>query len=98
MKGSHPLSQPNSNWPSIFSKPLSGILVECDTSIKAIILKIDSEKHDFLQTLVIKESMLSRLNASLEEVCIFGGGLLFFFFSLFSLFNGLSFRLIIISR
>ncbi len=52
------------------------MLVECDPSIKAIILKIDSERHDFIvedlddQTLVIKESMLSRLKARLEEVCV----------------------------
>lgn len=52
----------------------AGVLVECDPSIKAIILKIDHDKHDFIvedlddQTLVIKESQLGRLKARLEEV------------------------------
>lgn len=52
----------------------AGVLVECDPSIKAIILKIDQEKHDFIvedlddQTLVIKESQLQKLKARLEEV------------------------------
>lgn len=50
------------------------MLVECDPSIKSIIVKIDSEKHDFIveelddQTLVIKESMLQVLKMRLEEV------------------------------
>lgn len=53
----------------------AGVLIECDPSIKAIILKIDQEKHDYIvedlddQTLVIKESQLQRLKARLEEVC-----------------------------
>ncbi len=53
-----------------------GVLVECDPSIKAIILKIDHEKHDYIvedlddQTLVIKESQLQRLKVRLGEVCI----------------------------
>lgn len=52
-----------------------GVLVECDPSIKAIILKIDHESHDYIiedlddETLVIKESMLPRLKARLDEVC-----------------------------
>lgn len=51
-----------------------GVLVECDPSIKAIILKIDQDKHDFIvedlddQTLVVKESQLQKLKARLEEV------------------------------
>lgn len=51
-----------------------GVLVECDPSIKAIILKIDHESHDYIiedlddETLVIKESMLPRLKARLDEV------------------------------
>ncbi|KAL6712746.1 TFIIH complex subunit tfb5 [Lecanora helva] len=50
-----------------------GVLVECDPSIKAIILKIDQEKHDYIvedlddQTLVIKETQLQRLKARLAE-------------------------------
>ena len=52
----------------------AGVLVECDPSIKAIVLKIDQEKHDYIvedlddQTLVIKEAQLQRLKARLEEV------------------------------
>ena len=55
---------------------LAGVLVECDPSIKAIILKIDQEKHDYIvedlddQTLVIKESQLQRLKVRLGEVCV----------------------------
>ena len=54
----------------------TGVLVECDPSIKAIILKIDQEKHDYIvedlddQTLVIKESQLQRLKVRLGEVCV----------------------------
>jgi len=54
----------------------SGVLVECDASIKAIILKIDQDKHDYIvedldeRTLVIKENQLSSLKARLEEVII----------------------------
>jgi TFIIH basal transcription factor complex TTD-A subunit len=57
--------------------PLPGVLVECDPSIKAIILKIDQDKHDYIvedlddQTLVIKESQLPNLKARLEEVWLF---------------------------
>jgi TFIIH basal transcription factor complex TTD-A subunit len=51
--------------------------VECDPSIKSIIVKIDSEKNDFIveelddQTLVIKEGMLQLLKMRLDEVCCF---------------------------
>ena len=51
-----------------------GVLVECDPSIKAIILKIDQDRHNYIvedlddQTLVIKEDQLSSLKARLEEV------------------------------
>ena len=50
------------------------MLVECDPSIKAIILKIDSERHDFIvedlddSALVIKEKQLPLLKARLDEV------------------------------
>ncbi len=52
----------------------SGVLIECDPSIKAIILKIDRDAHDYIvedlddQTLVIKESQLQRLKVRLDEV------------------------------
>ncbi|KAL8931772.1 MAG: hypothetical protein Q9211_006738 [Gyalolechia sp. 1 TL-2023] len=55
-------------------KAVKGVLIECDPSIKAIILKIDQEHHDYIvedlddQTLVIKESQLLRLKEKLEEV------------------------------
>ncbi|CAL8584710.1 TFIIH complex subunit tfb5 [Xanthoria parietina] len=55
-------------------KAVKGVLVECDPSIKAIILKIDHDKHDYIvedlddQHLVIKESQLPRLKERLEEV------------------------------
>lgn len=54
-------------------RAMKGVLVQCDPSIKAIILKIDTDKHDYIiedlddQTLVVKESMLGRLKARLEE-------------------------------
>lgn len=50
------------------------MLVECDPSIKSIIVKIDSERNDFIvedlddQTLIIKEGMLSVLKMRLDEV------------------------------
>ncbi|KAL8812374.1 MAG: hypothetical protein Q9223_007311, partial [Gallowayella weberi] len=50
------------------------VLINCDPSIKAIILKIDQEHHDYIvedlddETLVIKESQLPRLKERLEEV------------------------------
>ena len=54
-------------------KAMKGVLVQCDPSIKAIILKIDADRHDYIiedlddQTLVIKETMLGILKARLEE-------------------------------
>lgn len=51
------------------------MLIECDPSIKAIIVKIDSDDHAFIveelddQTLVIKENMLPILKRKLDEVC-----------------------------
>jgi len=48
--------------------------VECDASIKAIIVKIDSERHDYIieelddVTLVIKENMLKQLKLQLDEM------------------------------
>ncbi|KAI9887560.1 MAG: TFIIH complex subunit tfb5 [Watsoniomyces obsoletus] len=54
-------------------KAVKGVLVECDPSIKAIILKIDAVHHDFIvedlddQTLVIKESKLKELKQRLDS-------------------------------
>jgi len=54
-------------------RAIRGVLVECDPSIKAIIVKIDSEQNDFIveelddQTLVIKEGMVQTLKMRLED-------------------------------
>ncbi|KAI9710603.1 MAG: TFIIH complex subunit tfb5 [Chrysothrix sp. TS-e1954] len=54
-------------------KATRGVLVECDPSIKAIIMKIDSEHHDFIiddlddETVVVKESKLPELKQRLKE-------------------------------
>ncbi|KAL1619031.1 hypothetical protein SLS54_006882 [Diplodia seriata] len=53
---------------------LKGILVQCDESIKTIIVKIDSELNDFIiedlddETLVIKAEKLRELKRRLNEV------------------------------
>jgi len=50
------------------------VLVQCDASIKAIIAKIDSERHDYIiedlddETVVIKETKLAELKAKLADV------------------------------
>lgn len=63
------------SWPSVTQLTRwQGVLVECDPSIKAIILKIDQDKHDYIvedlddQTLMVKETQLPKLKARLEEV------------------------------
>ncbi|PQE17794.1 hypothetical protein CJF31_00005519 [Rutstroemia sp. NJR-2017a BVV2] len=55
-------------------RAIRGVLVECDPSIKSIIVKIDAdEQHAYIvedlddQTLVIKENMLTMLKARLED-------------------------------
>lgn len=64
---------------------IPGVLVECDPSIKAIILKIDQDKHDYIvedlddQTLVIKESQLPRLKQRLEEASLVFFSIFFWF-------------------
>jgi TFIIH basal transcription factor complex TTD-A subunit len=51
-----------------------GVLIECDPAIKAIILKIDEEQHNYVmedlddQHLMIKENQLNSLKKRLEEV------------------------------
>ncbi|CAL3972735.1 hypothetical protein PZA11_004224 [Diplocarpon coronariae] len=55
-------------------RAIRGVLVECDPSIKSIIVKIDSADHAFIveelddQTLVIKENMLPILKQKLDDV------------------------------
>lgn len=55
-------------------RAIRGVLVQCDPSIKSIIVKIDSDKHEYIieelddQTLVVKENMLGELKRKLDEV------------------------------
>lgn len=55
-------------------KIFPGVLVQCDPSIKSIIVKIDAEEHAFIveelddQTLVIKENMMTTLKMRLDDV------------------------------
>ncbi|RMJ23040.1 hypothetical protein PHISP_06099 [Aspergillus sp. HF37] len=56
-------------------RAVRGVLVECDPSVKAIILKYDEEQHDYVvedldddRHLVIKESQLQNLKARLGRV------------------------------
>lgn len=51
-------------------------MIECDPSVKAIILKYDEERHDYVvedlddeRHLVIKESQLQNLKERLGRVC-----------------------------
>lgn len=53
----------------------TGVLIECDPSVKAIILKYDEERHDYIvedldddRHLVIKESQLENLKFRLGKV------------------------------
>ncbi|ESZ94437.1 RNA polymerase II transcription factor B subunit 5 [Sclerotinia borealis F-4128] len=55
-------------------RAIRGVLVECDPSIKSIIIKIDADSsHAYIvedlddETLVIKENMLGMLKTRLEE-------------------------------
>ncbi|KAJ5161343.1 General transcription and DNA repair factor IIH subunit tfb5 [Penicillium capsulatum] len=54
-------------------RAVRGLLIECDPSIKALILKYDEERHDYIvedlddeNHLVIKESQLENLKARLD--------------------------------
>lgn len=53
----------------------TGLLIECDPSIKSMILKYDEERHDYIvedlddeNHLVIKESQLQNLKVRLDQV------------------------------
>ncbi|OJI99768.1 hypothetical protein ASPVEDRAFT_81359 [Aspergillus versicolor CBS 583.65] len=53
-------------------RAVRGVLIECDPSVKAIILKCDEERHDYIvedldddRHLVIKESQLQNLKLRL---------------------------------
>lgn len=52
------------------------MLIECDPSIKSIIVNIDSVNHDYIiedlddERVVVKETMVAALKIRLEEVCV----------------------------
>ncbi|KAL5614310.1 hypothetical protein BROUX41_004418 [Berkeleyomyces rouxiae] len=54
-------------------RAIRGVLVECDPSIKSIIVNIDSARHDFIiedldeNRVVIKENMVAILKEKLEQ-------------------------------
>lgn len=66
----------NINGPKAYTKFsfCLGVLIECDPSIKSIIVQIDAEDHAYIveelddQTLVVKENMLTSLKLKLDEV------------------------------
>lgn len=53
---------------------IPGVLIECDPSIKSIIVNIDSANHDYIiedldeERVVVKETMVAALKLKLEEV------------------------------
>ncbi|KAI1763951.1 transcription factor TFIIH complex subunit Tfb5-domain-containing protein [Hypoxylon sp. FL1150] len=55
---------------------LSGTLVECDPSIKSIIINIDNETNEFIVEdldethLMIKDTMVAKLKTELEQACL----------------------------
>ncbi|KAF5529555.1 RNA polymerase II transcription factor B subunit 5 [Fusarium mexicanum] len=59
--------------PEYPSLPMLGVLIECDPSIKSIIVSIDSANHDYIiedlddERVVVKETMVSTLKHKLEE-------------------------------
>ncbi|KAJ6014786.1 General transcription and DNA repair factor IIH subunit tfb5 [Penicillium herquei] len=55
-------------------RAVRGLLIQCDPSIKAMILRYDEERHDYIvedldddNHLVIKESQLENLKARLDR-------------------------------
>lgn len=54
-------------------RAIRGVLIECDPSIKSIIVNIDSDNHDYIiedlddERLVVKESMVAILKEKLED-------------------------------
>lgn len=52
----------------------AGVLIECDPSIKSIIVNIDSVNHDYIiedldeERVVVKETMVAALKLKLEDV------------------------------
>lgn len=58
----------------MFSAGIAGVLIECDPSIKSIIVNINSANHEFIiedldeGRLVVKENMVQLLKQKLSEV------------------------------
>ncbi|KAI5277536.1 TFIIH complex subunit tfb5 [Ascosphaera acerosa] len=55
-------------------RAMKGVLIECDPSVKAIILKFDAERHEYIMEdlnddryLVVKENKLQELKAKLSR-------------------------------
>ncbi|GAB0145230.1 TFIIH complex subunit tfb5 [Claviceps citrina] len=54
-------------------RAIRGVLIECDPSIKSIIVNIDSDNHDFIiedldeERVVVKENMVPLLKQKLED-------------------------------
>ncbi|KAI1820279.1 RNA polymerase 2 general transcription and DNA repair factor tfiih component [Xylaria intraflava] len=54
-------------------RAVKGTLVECDPSIKSIIVSIDKDKNDYIiedlddSHLLVKDAMVAQLKAKLEE-------------------------------
>ena len=52
----------------------TGVLIECDPSIKSIIVNIDSNNHEYIiedldeERVVVKENMVASLKQKLEDV------------------------------
>ncbi|OQE11301.1 hypothetical protein PENFLA_c073G02509 [Penicillium flavigenum] len=80
--GTSPTSPPPSSLLLFSSKhflsdmprAVRGLLIECDPSIKSMILKYDEERHDYIvedlddeNHLVIKESQLQNLKVRLDQ-------------------------------
>ncbi|CAG8278560.1 unnamed protein product [Penicillium nalgiovense] len=81
--GASPTSPPSSSLLPFFSsehflsnmpRAVRGLLIECDPSIKSMILKYDEERHDYIvedlddeNHLVIKESQLQNLKVRLDQ-------------------------------
>ncbi|KAF1739206.1 RNA polymerase II transcription factor B subunit 5 [Beauveria bassiana] len=58
---------------AIMPRAIRSVLIECDPSIKSIIVNIDSENHDFIiedldeERVVVKENMVPLLKQKLED-------------------------------
>ncbi|KAL2204047.1 nucleotide excision repair, TFIIH, subunit [Sarocladium strictum] len=54
-------------------RAIRGVLIECDPSIKSIIVSIDSQNHEYIiedldeERVVVKENMVALLKQKLED-------------------------------